>query len=137
MTVREIEEGQTALALAALQELRPHVAGVDEVDALRPGGYRLAGSFEDDGDDAVCVAGFRVTDNLVSGRHLYVDDLVTRENVRSGGHGAAVLEWLAGEARKAGCTSLQLDSNVKRSAAHRFYFRHGLVVEAFHFAKTL
>lgn len=137
MTVREIEEGETHLALAALRELRTHVGEVAEVDALRPDGYRIAASFDAGEEDAVCVAGFRVMTNLVSGRHLYVDDLVTRSDARSGGHGAAVIGWLEAEARRAGCRSLQLDSNVVRGDAHRFYFRHGLVVAAFHFGKRV
>ena len=32
-----------------------------------------------------------------------------------------------------GCTQLELISNVVREQAHRFYFREGLAVDAFHF----
>ena len=137
MTVRELPEGETHLALAALKELRPHIESVDELDALRPEGYRFAGSFDAGEEEATGVAGFRVMANLVSGRFLYVEDLVTRERSRSAGHGAALLAWLEEEARSAGCRSLQLDSNVSRSAAHRFYFRHGLVISAYHFARRV
>ena len=137
MDVRELPEGETHLALAVLTELRPGLTAVSEVDALRPGGYRLAATFGDGGEEATGAAGFRIADNLVSGRHLYVDDLVTRESARSSGHGAALLAWLEDEARRAGCGSLQLDSNVTRGKAHRFYFRHGLAIAAYHFAKTL
>ncbi|MBD0336919.1 MAG: GNAT family N-acetyltransferase, partial [Cyanobacteria bacterium Co-bin13] len=31
----------------------------------------------------------------------------------------------------------QLDSGVHRAEAHRFYFREGLVITSFHFAKPL
>jgi GNAT superfamily N-acetyltransferase len=137
MDVREIGDGETCLALAALKELRPNVETAAQVDALRPDGYRLAGSFEPGDEDAVCVAGFRITDNLANGRFLYVDDLVTREATRSGGHGAAVLAWLEEEARRTGCARLQLDSAVHRFAAHRFYHRHGLVIVAHHFDRAL
>ena len=137
MDVREISERETRLALPALKELRPNVASAAEVDALRPGGYRLAGSFDPGDEDAVCVAGFRITENIGNGRFLYVDDLVTRSAARSGGHGAAVLAWLEAEARSAGCARLQLDSGVHRFDAHRFYHRHGLVIAAHHFDRAL
>jgi GNAT superfamily N-acetyltransferase len=141
MDVREIPEGESHRAAAALLELRPHLETpedvVAKVDGQRPQGYRLAGSFAEGEDDAVCVAGFRVIDNLVSGRQLYVDDLVTRKAARSGGHGAAVLAWLEEEARRAGCATLELDSNVTRFNAHRFYFREGLVIAAHHFGRKL
>ncbi len=32
-----------------------------------------------------------------------------------------------------GCAQLELISNVVREGAHRFYFREGLAVDAFHF----
>jgi GNAT superfamily N-acetyltransferase len=137
MEVRELPEGETHLALNAIRELRPNVGSAAEVDALRPGGYRLACSFQPGDEDAVCVAGFRITDNLANGRFLYVDDLVTRASARSGGHGAAVLAWLEEEARRAGCARLQLDSGVHRFDAHRFYHRHGLVIAAHHFDRAL
>ena len=78
-------------------------------------------------------AGWRVHENLVYGRHLYVDDLVTDETVRSRGYGKAMLDWLKGEARRLGCARLQLDSGTFRKDAHAFYLREGLRIEAFHF----
>ena len=78
-------------------------------------------------------AGWWVHENLVYGRHLYVDDLVTDETVRSRGYGKAMLDWLKAEARRQGCARLQLDSGTFRKDAHAFYLREGLRIEAFHF----
>lgn len=83
------------------------------------------------------VAGFRMMENLVNGRILYVDDLVTAEGDRSQGYGAALLHWLADYAKAQDCVSLQLDSGVQRSLAHRFYFRHGMTISGFHFQRSL
>ncbi len=82
-------------------------------------------------------AGWRVHENLVYGRHLYVDDLVTDETVRSRGYGKAMLDWLKAEARRQGCARLQLDSGTFRKDAHAFYLREGLRIEAFHFGIAL
>jgi predicted GNAT superfamily acetyltransferase len=143
-TVRELEEGETALAARALLELRPWI---DSVEALvtaidrvqRPAGYRLIGSFDDGEDDAAAVAGFRVQQNLASGRHLYVDDLVTAQDRRGRGHADALFTWLFDEARRQDCPQLHLDSAVSadRADAHRFYFRHGLRIASYHFARGL
>ena len=62
-----------------LRELRTHLADEEElvrrVARQQQAGYRLALG-ESDGQ-VVVAAGFRVLENLISGRFLYVDDLVT------------------------------------------------------------
>ena len=82
-------------------------------------------------------AGWRVLEFLASGRHVYVDDLVTDATARSQGLGAALLDWLKAEARRLGCTRLQLDSGTQRKDAHAFYLREGLRIEGFHFGIAL
>jgi GNAT superfamily N-acetyltransferase len=139
MEVRELREGETGLAYQAMAELRSDleseadfVKQVDEVQ--RPEGYRLAGSFEPESEEAASVAGFRLAHSLAWGRHVYVDDLVTRESRRGRGHGDALMRWLVDEAVRLGCGQLHLDSGVQRFDAHRFYLAHGLVISAHHFA---
>lgn len=119
-------------------QLRPHL----DADALVA---RLQRQFaegfhahvlHDDGAPRA-YAGWRVHENLVYGRHMYVDDLVTDETVRSRGYGKAMLDWLKAEARRLGCHKLQLDSGTFRKDAHAFYLREGLRIEAFHFGIAL
>ena len=47
--------------------------------------------------------------------------------------------WLEDEARHCGCTQFHLDSGLgeDRQDAHRFYFRHGLRIASYHFAREL
>lgn len=123
-----------------MQQLRPHLTSADELlerarRQMRDAGWRLAFT-EADGKVAAC-AGFRVHEWLVSGRVLYVDDLVTDANLRSGGHGKALLDWLKDLARAEHCTQLRLDSGTHRRQAHKFYFRENLTVQAFHFEHDL
>ncbi len=108
---------------------------VDRVQAQQAQGYQLA-YLEHEGA-VVAVAGFRVTEILASGRTLYVDDLVTDPTHRSRGHGKAILDWLQGYARKAGCETFSLDSGTQRQEAHAFYFRERMRVTSFHFVKKL
>lgn len=141
-SVREIPGGQTRTAFPAMSGLRtglPERGFVTTVDEqLRPRGYRLVGVFAEGERDARAVAGFRVVDNLAWGPHLYVDDLVTSPSHRGRGHGRALLDWLADEARAVGAHQLHLDSGVgrERAAAHRLYLNAGYVITSHHFARS-
>lgn len=138
----EVREATTEEEIAAtypvMRQLRPHLeeaAYTARVQGMRDAGYRLAAAVE--GNLVRAVAGFRVFEYLAHGRFLYVDDLVTDEAARSRGHGKLLMEWLEGEARRRDCGQIQLDSGVHRAEAHGFYFREGMSISSFHFAKTL
>ena len=143
VTVREIGPGETALVARTLLELRPGLGSpealVRQVERQRRTGYRLVGAFTRGDEEAAAVAGFRINEFLAWGKHLYVDDLVTAAAHRGQGHADRLFAWLEEEARQAGCTQLHLDSGLgeNRQDAHRFYFRHGLRIAAFHFQREL
>ncbi len=141
--VRELETGESRRAALAMLELRPRFGSpqalVRRIDAQRASGHRIVASFEPGDADAAAVGGFRFGESLAWGRYLYVDDLVTRAALRGRGHADAVMGWMEGEARGRDCDQLHLDSGVgsDRADAHRFYFRHGLVIASHHFAKKV
>jgi ribosomal protein S18 acetylase RimI-like enzyme len=122
-----------------MKQLRPHLLSVQEfVDRWRrqeAAGYRLLVLWDE--DRAVATAGFREQENLVHGRHLYVDDLVTDSSGRSKGYGKMLIEHVMNEGRQLGCAKLLLDTPVSNSLGQRFYFRQGLVVTAFRFLTEL
>jgi GNAT superfamily N-acetyltransferase len=140
---RELHVGESHRAALALLELRPRLESIDrmtsQIDAQRADGYRIVASFEGGDEDAAAVAGFRVSHNLAWGRFTYVDDLVTRAALRGRGHADAVMAWVEREARRQGCGELHLDSGVgpDRADAHRFYFRHGMRINSYHFGRAL
>ena len=142
--IRELGPEETGHAFEAMRALRvdqeDEAAFVERVNELqRPEGYRLVAAFEDGGDSAAAVAGFRLGHNLAWGRYLYVDDLSTRPNARQRGHGRALLDWLLEEALRSECDELHLDSGVglERADAHRLYLNSGLVISAHHFARAV
>lgn len=141
--VRELDASETRRASAALLELRPNHGSLEaisaRIDAQRATGYRVAAAFDGDEEDAAAVAGFRVGENLAWGRFLYVDDLITRAAARGRGHADAVMGLVAEIAAREGCGELHLDSGVgpDRQDAHRFYFRHGMRINSYHFARGL
>jgi GNAT superfamily N-acetyltransferase len=82
-------------------------------------GYRLFALRE--GAETVALAGVAVRLNLGYGRHLWVYELVTKEDRRSEGIGKQLLDRLEELARQEGCERIALSSNVRRKDAHRFY----------------
>lgn len=142
--IREVVPPDTGSVFRAMQPLRGNlddetsfVRAVDELQ--RPEGYRVVGMFEEDGSEAVAVAGFRAGHNLAWGHYLYVDDLSTLPEARHRGHGRALLDWLVEEGRRLGCDQLHLDSGVglERADAHRLYLNAGMVIASHHFARYL
>ena len=138
--VAELTDKQTELAFPAMKELRPHLADAAEfvrrVRRQRAEGYRLVGSFAEDGS-VVAVAGFRCGHNLALGRHVYVDDVSTVPAARRQGHASALLRWLDDEARRLGCERIHLDSGTHRHDAHRRYLSTGYDIVALHFERQL
>ena len=139
MAVRIAEtDADLTACYPVMAELRPHVVSSEFVERVRRQqqlGYELA--FVHDEGAVQAVAGFRLIEMLSSGRHLYVDDLVTRSASRSRGHGRALLDWLVVRAREQGCGTLELDSGVQRFDAHRFYFRERMSISSYHFRLEL
>ncbi len=130
---------RTYAAFCALREGRAIMASRESFVAWvnekqRPQGYRIVGAFLPEVEDAVAAAGFRVNYMLSRGNMLYVDDLVTLPNHRSAGHAGLIFTWLFEEARRLGCEQLHLDSGHQRHDAHRFYLKHGMVMNAHHFS---
>lgn len=99
-------------------------------------GCRATVVFDDDGAPRA-FACWRVMEMLAVGLHVYVDDLIVDQTVRSRGYGKTLLDWLKAEARRLGCARLQLDSGTQRQDAHAFYLRERLRIEAFHFGVKL
>lgn len=129
---------QFTRAFPVMHQLRPHLDAASfpaRVRQQQSTGYELA-VLEDDGQ-VQAVAGFRTLDQLVRGKVLYVDDLVTDAAARSRGYGDALFEWLVARARATGCTALELDSGVQRHGAHRFYLRKRMDITAYHFMLPL
>jgi GNAT superfamily N-acetyltransferase len=122
-----------------MNQLRPFLTPDTYVARIRglmsTQGFRLAFLESDGGVQAV--AGYRLQDMLYCGKFLSIDDLVTAEATRSMGYGAQLLDWLVEEARREGGTQIELLSSTVREGAHRFYFRNGFTIDAFHFRKKL
>lgn len=122
-----------------LRQLRPKLIREEFVARVRDYetrfGFRLA-YLSDDGK-VRAVAGFRIAEWLAGGKYLEIEDLVVDESTRSEGYGGELFDWLCDLARRENCDQLRLVSSVVRHAAHRFYLRKGMIIEAHYFSMNL
>ncbi|MEH1950967.1 MAG: GNAT family N-acetyltransferase [Nostoc sp.] len=121
-----------------ISQLRPHLEQDNFVEQVRhqmKEGYQLV--FLEVEEQAVAVAGFRISNCLASGKFLYIDDLVVDELKRSHSYGKQLFQWLIEYARNHDCKHLSLDSGVQRFAAHRFYLMQRMSMTSHHFSMEL
>lgn len=119
--------------------LRPHLEDADEfvwrLQRQAEQGYRLLVARA--GDEVMGLAGCRQQENLLHGRFFYVDDLVTREDLRGQGLGEHLLNEVRAQARRLGCVNLVLDTALGNARGQRFYYRQGLLALGMHFREAL
>jgi len=141
ITIDHIEDNDQALAASfdVMRQLRPHlqdpVSYMAQVHYQREQGYRLLCAQSD--GLIVGLAGYRLLDNLLYGRLVYVDDLVVTAAMQRSKVGERLLHAVRTEARSMDCDHLVLDTGLHMSLAQRFYFRQGLLAQGMHFVEPL
>ncbi|MES1925556.1 GNAT family N-acetyltransferase [Salinisphaera sp. T31B1] len=122
-----------------MRELRPHLsdAAAFTAQARRQAtqGYRLLAAWQD--DEVKGLAGYRIQENLIYGRFLYVDDLVAAPEARRHGLGGELIDTLREQAKQQGCAHFVLDTALANALGQRFYFRQGLLARGIHFCQPL
>jgi len=93
------------------------------VAAARREGYQLFVLMQD--ELPVGAIGWRIVNDLASGKSLYVDDLVVDAAERSRSFGSALIGFARERARNENCDAIRLSSNLSRVRAHTFYEREG------------
>ncbi|MDX9668340.1 GNAT family N-acetyltransferase [Pseudomonas sp. P5_152] len=139
-TFQHLDDPQAlAASFALMGVLRPHLNDQDRYVAqlVRQAeqGYRLLAAQE--GERLVGLAGYRVLENLLYGRFIYVDDLVVSPQLQRSGVGAQLLNAVREQAMQRDCDHLVLDTGLHMPLAQRFYFRQGLLARGMHFTQSL
>ncbi|WP_366774143.1 GNAT family N-acetyltransferase [uncultured Oxalicibacterium sp.] len=101
----------------------------------RTQGYRLLGAWL--GHEIVGLAGYRLQDNLLYDRFVYVDDLVIEVAHQRRGIGEKLLQAVRQQAVALQCKHLVLDTGLHMALAQRFYFRQALLARGMHFVEPL
>jgi GNAT superfamily N-acetyltransferase len=87
--------------------------------------------------EIVALAGVAVHVNLYYGRHLYLYDLVVKEDARSKGYGGLLMDHVEGVARREGCETAALACGFEREGALRLYERRGYQKPSYAMRKAL
>ncbi|WP_017901605.1 GNAT family N-acetyltransferase [Pseudomonas asplenii] len=132
-------EARCRECFAVMRELRPQLddeqSFVEQVFRQGEQGYRLLALREQ--GQVIGLAGFRVTENFLYGRFVYVDDLVVTASQQRRELGAALLEAVRQHTRSLGYRYLVLDTGLHMPLAQRFYFRQGMLAKGMHFFQEL
>jgi len=138
--IRELKsKEELTAAFPVMAELRPHLTLESfltlfaEMSARE--GYRLFAATEE--GQIAALMGARFYTDLVRGRHLYIDDLVTSQKLRSQGHGKLLLAYAERLAQEEKCESLRLCVVVENEGGIRFYEREQWKRRAYAFQKRI
>ncbi|MDR9750259.1 GNAT family N-acetyltransferase [Pseudomonas sp. SZMC_28357] len=137
--VRMESEQQCLACFAVMKQLRPHLTDATEfarqVQRQTAQGYQLLAARQN--GEVLGLAGYRLTENLLYGRFVYVDDLVVSADLQRQRLGEQLLEQVRQHTRELGYRFLVLDTGMHMSLAQRFYFRQGLLPLGMHFSQDL
>lgn len=142
-------ESDTELMLCfpLMQQLRPHLADAKQfvlkMRRQQLQGYRVLALWQADKQSnqprntPIGLAGYRLQENTIYGKFIYIDDLVVGKENRSTGLGEQLLTAVRARAMELGCNRLVLDTGLANSLAQRFYFRQGMLAGGLHFTEAL
>jgi GNAT superfamily N-acetyltransferase len=122
-----------------MKELRPHLNEQEYLEIYRHAhamdGYEIA-AMEHKGE-IVALMGYRILYDFVRGRHLYIDDLVSMEKMRSKGLGAEMLKQAEVIAKNLNCKSMRLCAVLENELGIKFYEKNHWTKRAYAFTKKV
>lgn len=122
-----------------LKELRPHLNLSDFLflyeQSHKNDGYEIV-AIEEDGE-IIAVMGYRFLFDLVRGKHVYIDDLISTELARSKGLGAELLQYAENVAKESNTRSLRLCTGLDNERGMKLYENNGWVQKALAYTKNL
>ena len=122
-----------------IQELRPHLSYQEYLaiyaDSHKADGYEIVAIEE--GGRVIAAMGYRYLSDFVRGKHIYIDDLVTTEKIRSRGLGAELLKFAEDLARSNGIGFPRLCTGIENDRGVKFYERNKWVKRAYAYTKKL
>lgn len=122
-----------------IKELRPNLSLNDYMSiyeqAHKDDGYEIVAIEEK--DNILAVMGYRILHDFIRGKHIYIDDLVSTEKIRSKGLGAELLGYAEKVAKELSCNGLRLCTGLDNERGMKFYERNGWLQRAVAYTKKL
>ena len=97
--------------------------------------YHCFGLFED--SKLIGISNGWTTNRFYCGKQLEIDNLVIDEEKRSKGYGDLFIKYLENWCKKGNYETIELNSYIRNSKSHKFYFNHDFKITEYHFFKEL
>ncbi len=140
MIIKEItDKNELEAVFPIIRELRTQLSFSDFLflyeRAKQHDNYKIVAIYQE--NTCIGVMGYRILFDLVHGKHLYVDDLVTTQSMRSKGIGKQLLKFAEEEAKNLECRSLRLCTGIENESGKKFYEREGWKLKAVTYKKPI
>lgn len=121
------------------QELRPHFQLFEDFyqQIIKQFAEKFLLYAAIDNDAVYGCIGFRIMTTTAWGKIVYIDDLITAQNLRGNGAGNRLLDFVIEYARTNDCDEIHLDTGYQRFAAHKVYLNKGFQLNCHHLAMKL
>ena len=93
------------------------------------------GLFED--SKLIGISNGWTSNRFYCGKQLEIDNFVIDEEKRSQGYGDLFIKYLENWCKQGNYETIELNSYVRNSKSHKFYFNHGFKIIGHHFFKEL
>ncbi len=104
-------------------------------EATKRDQFQLVAAYLD--KKCIGVMGYRILFDLTHGKHLYVDDLVITEAMRSKRIGEIMVSYAEKKAKEHDCVALRLCTGLENHGSQKFYSRLGWMKRSYAFKKYL
>jgi len=132
-------ESEYLESLPVLQQLRPTLTDekmfLEQIYRQEKQGYKMLSAR--DQSQILGLAGYRVLENLIYGKFIYVDDLIVNNQARSAGVGSQLIDRLKQLAKQQNCQHLVLDTALNNALGQKFYFRNGFLTKCIGFCQAI
>ncbi len=97
--------------------------------------YECVGVY--DRETLIGIAGLWFQTRHYSGRSIEPDHVIIKETYRGTGIGKLLFQWIDQYAKSKNCQTVELNTYVRNTASHKFYYNEGYEILGFHFLKRL
>ncbi len=97
--------------------------------------YECVGVYDE--TELIGIAGLWFQTRHYSGRSIEPDHVVISEEYRNQGIGKKLFSWIDQYAKEKGYEAVELNTYVRNTASHKFYYNEGYEIMGFHFVKRI
>ena len=97
--------------------------------------YRCFGFYSD--DELIGIMSVWITVRLYSGKQIEIDNVAIKTEHHNKGFGKIFINLVQQWAQEQDCISMELNTYIKNSKSHKFYFNEGYMIMGLHMQKDI